>query len=134
MTGDLNIRDNIWDSGFSHHFQHSSVLFDIADSFCLELSRPTEQILTKYSDNQQDSNLVIDLIFLRPESSEYDNHIIHLDLRLTLDHASLTDDISTFEEYIQTRRCMLVKNSEEEDKFVNKLIETIKRNKHWEHS
>jgi len=51
MTGDLNIRDNIWDSGFPHHFQHSSVLFDIADSFCLELSRPTEQIPTRYSDN-----------------------------------------------------------------------------------
>jgi len=45
---------------------------------------------------------------------------------LTSDHTPLTVDISIFEEHIQTRRCMLVKNSEEEDKFVNKLIETIK--------
>ena len=51
ITGDFNIRDNVWDFGFSHHFQHSSVLFDIVDSFCLELFRPTEQISTRYSDN-----------------------------------------------------------------------------------
>jgi len=93
MTRDFNIRDNIWDSGFPYHSQHSSVLFDIADSFHLELSRPTEQILTRYSNNQQDSNSVINLMFLRPESLEYDNHINHPYLRLTLDHASLMVDI-----------------------------------------
>ena len=52
MTGNFNIRDNIWDSGFSHHSQHSFVLFNIADSFHLELSRPTEQIPTRYFNNQ----------------------------------------------------------------------------------
>jgi len=45
---------------------------------------------------------------------------------LTSDHASLIVDISIFEEHIQTRRHTLVKNSKEENKFVNKLIETIK--------
>ena len=65
-------------------------------------------------------------MFLRLELLEYDNHTIHPDLRLTSDYTPLTVDISIFKEHIQTRRCMLVKNSEEEDKFINKLIETIK--------
>jgi len=65
-------------------------------------------------------------MFLRPESLEHNNHTIHPDLRLTSNHASLTVDISIFEEYIQTKRCTLVKNSKEENKFVNELIETIK--------
>ena len=103
MTGDFNIRDNIWNSDFPHHSQHSPVLFNIADSFCLELSRPTEQFPTRYSDNQQNSNSVIDLMFLRPELLEYNNHTIYPDLRLTSDHALLTVDIVIFEEQIQTR-------------------------------
>ena len=126
MTGDLNIRNNIQDSDFPHHSQHSSILFDIVDSFHLELSRPTEQIPTRYSNNQWDSNLIINLIFLRPESLEYNNYTIYPDLRLTSDHAPLTVDISIFEEHIQIKKHILVKNSKEEDKFVNKLIETIK--------
>ena len=125
MTGDLNIRDSIWDPEFPHYSHHSQDLFDIADSFYLELSRPTKQIPTRYFNNQQDSNLVIDLIFLIPESSEYNNHIIHPDLRLTSDHALLTINISIFEEQIITR-CMLIKNSNEENKFINNLIENIK--------
>ena len=52
MTGDLNIRDSIWDPEFPHYSHHSQDLFDIADSFYLELSRPTEQISTRYSNNQ----------------------------------------------------------------------------------
>ena len=96
MTGDFNIRDNIWDSGFPYHFQHSSVLFDIIVSFHLKLSRPTKQIPTRYYDNQWDSNSVIDHIFLRPKSLEHDKHTIHPNLRLTSDHASLIVDILIF--------------------------------------
>jgi len=65
-------------------------------------------------------------MFPRQELLEYDNHTIHPDLRLISDHISLMVNISIFKEYIQTRRCMLIKNSKEEDKFVNKLLETIK--------
>jgi len=49
ITGD--IRDNIWDLNFPYHFQHSIVLFDITDSFQLELSKPTEQVPTRYLNN-----------------------------------------------------------------------------------
>jgi len=126
MTGDFNIRDNIWDLDFLHHSLHSNILFKVADSLDLELSKPTEYFLTRYLDNQQDSNLVIDLMFLRPEFMEHNNHFIHLDWRLTSNHTSLTINISISEEHVQTRRQTLVKNSKEEEYFLNKLIDTIK--------
>ena len=33
MTGDFNIKDNLWDSYYLYHFIYSDLLFDIADSF-----------------------------------------------------------------------------------------------------
>ena len=51
MIGNFNIRDSSWDLNFPHHSHHSNILFEIADSFQLELSRLTEQVPTRYSDN-----------------------------------------------------------------------------------
>jgi len=79
MTSDFNIRDCSWDSNFRFHSIHKDILLDIADFFHLEMSKPTNCIPTKYSANQQELDLVIDLIFLRPTSLEYDNHSIHPD-------------------------------------------------------
>ena len=79
MTGDFNIRDNFWDPNFPYHSSHRDTLFNIADSFWLELSKPTEFFPTKYPDNVQDSNLVLDLVFLHSNSSEHKNHHIHPD-------------------------------------------------------
>ena len=39
MTSDFNIRDNLWDSFYPHHFTHSNLLFNIADSFNLGFSK-----------------------------------------------------------------------------------------------
>jgi len=103
MSGDSNIRDNNWDPNFPYHSSHSDALFEVADSLHLELSRPTKQVPTRYLNNYQDSNLVINLMFLRLESLEHDNHTIHPDWRLTLDHVLLTINISIFKEHIQTR-------------------------------
>ena len=71
--------------------------------------------------------MVINLIFLRSDSSELDNHTIHSDWRLTLDYASLTVNIAIIKEYIQTRKCTIVKNSKEKENFIAKLIGAIKR-------
>ena len=65
-------------------------------------------------------------MFLRLGSLEYDNYTIYPDWRLTSDHALLTVNISIFKEHIQTRKCILVKNSKEKNNFINKLIEAIK--------
>ena len=77
LTDDFNIHDSFWDLNYPYHSLHKDTLFNIANSFNLELSRPIEPFPTRYSDNAQNSNLVLDLIFLYPNSREMNNHCIH---------------------------------------------------------
>jgi len=58
---------------------------------------------------------------------QFNNHIICPDWRLSSDHALLTVKISILEEHIQTRKQTIVKNSEEEIKFIADIIELVKR-------
>ena len=90
------------------------------------MSKATNHVPTRYSDNQNNSNLVIDLIFLYLNSSELDNHMIHPEWRLLSDHMPLTVDIVIIEEHIQTKKCTIIKNNEEERNFITKLIKIIK--------
>jgi len=76
MIGDFNIRDSFWDPNFLYYSSHRDTLFDITDSFQLEISKLAEFFSTRYSDNVQDSNLVLDLIFICPFSPEFNNHHI----------------------------------------------------------
>jgi len=64
MTGNFNIHDSIWDLSFPHYSSISDNLIIITDSFNLDLSIPTDQVLTKYSDTVGESNSVINLMFL----------------------------------------------------------------------
>jgi len=98
MTGNFNIRDCLWDPSYLFYFSHKDTLFKIADSFHVELFKPTEILPTRYSDNTQDSNLVLDLVFLHPNSIEHNNHHIHPEWRLTSDHAPITIDIHIHKE------------------------------------
>ena len=100
MTGNFNIRDSLWDSLYSHHLFCSDLFFKIADSFNLGISTSTNWVPTRYSDNNQDANPVLDLMFLQFGSDELDNHSIHLDWRLTSDHVPLTVMISIIEKHI----------------------------------
>jgi len=96
MTGDFNIRDSFWDLNFPYHSSHRDTLFNITDSFHLELSKPAEFLPIKYSDNSQDLSSVLDLVFLCPNLSEHNNYHIHPDWRLTSNHAPITVDISIY--------------------------------------
>ena len=126
MVGDFKIRDSNWNPFFPHHSIHCDLFNNIVDSMDLCLSKSTSQILTRYSDNQNDSNLVIDLMFFQPSSSELNNHMIHPKWRLSSDHVPLTVEIVIIEEHVQTKKHTIVKNSKEEKKFLAKLIETIR--------
>jgi len=64
MTRDFNIYDSLWDPSFSYHSSISDNLLTIVDSLNLSLSFFPDSVSTRYSDNTNDLNSVIDLIFL----------------------------------------------------------------------
>jgi len=90
------------------------MLFDIADSFSLTLSSPTENFPTRFSDNNQNLNSVLDLVFTQPSSTEFNCHYIYPDWRLMSNHTSITVDIHIDDENIPTKQRSLVKGSDKE--------------------
>ena len=126
MTGNLNIMDSLWDLSFPHHSTISDDLLIIADLFNLDLSSPTNQVPTRYLDNVNDSNSVIDLMFLHSGSSKLNNHLIHPDWHLMLDHAPLTITINIVEESVNPTKCSIIKNSKEETAFIKDITIFIK--------
>ena len=126
ITGDFNIRDSLWNSNFSFHSVYSNILFDIADLFSLAISKPTKNFPTRFSDNNWNSNLVLDLVFLQPSSLEFNYHHIHPEWRLLFDHTPITVDIPIYDENILTKQWSLIKGSNEENWFIEDLIQVIK--------
>ena len=46
MTKDFNIRDNNWNLAYFHHFIHTDILMEIANSFNLRLYISVNQVPT----------------------------------------------------------------------------------------
>ena len=95
MTDDFNIRDNDWNSSYPHHLSHTDTLLEIANIFGLDLFMPI-----KFSDNFQNLNSVLNLMFLRTRSEELNNHLIFPDLQSPSDHTPLSVFIIVKEEFI----------------------------------
>jgi len=127
MTGDFNIRDSDWNPSYSFHSVHSDLLVDIANTFDLSFSYPTNQVSTRYLNNANNSNSVINLMFLRSNSLGFDNHSIFPDLQHSSDHTLLIVNIFIIEEFVQDKRYTIIKNSKEKEKFTSKLMKTIKK-------
>jgi len=64
IIGNFNIRDNNWNLFYSFHSSYNNILVEIVDSFNLILFSAIQQILTQYSNNKNNSNSVINLLFL----------------------------------------------------------------------
>ena len=114
MMGDFNIRNSLWDLFFLHHSSISNDLIIITDSFNLSLSVPTNQISIRYTDNINDSNLTIDLVFLQCDLPALNNHSIHPKWHLSSDHTPLTVMIPISEEVISMCKSTIQKDSTEE--------------------
>jgi len=127
MTRDFNIHNSLWDPSFNYHSSISDNLIIIADSFNLNLLVPINQVPTRYSDNDNDSNLVIDLMFLHCDSSKLNNHSIHPNWCFTSDHAPLTITIPINEENIDFCKRTISKNSDEEDLFIKEVITSFSK-------
>ena len=74
MTQDFNIRDSDQDSSYSHYLSYSGILREIADNLNLDLSTSINPVSTQYVDNFQNSNLIIDLMFLYAKSERFNNN------------------------------------------------------------
>ena len=122
MTGDFNIRDNLWDPSFPFHSSISDDLIMIADSFDLSLSMPTNSGPTRFSDTAGESNSVIDLMFLQCGSRELDQHHILPDHRLSSDHAPLTINIPIKDEFVQSTKLSIIPGSVKEKEFIKNVI------------
>ena len=126
ITDDFNIRDGIWDSNYPFHLCNSNSLFDIADSLSLSISNPIKNIPTRFSDNDNNANSVLDLVFLCLSFLKFNHHVIHPDWRLFSDHALITIDILIWEKRTLHMRWLIVKGSNEEKLFVENVIKVIK--------
>ena len=104
----------------------SDGLILIADSFGLALSKPTNLGPTRFSDTDRESNSVIDLMFLRCDSVELDNHSILPDSRLSSDHAPLLIEIPIGDEIIHSLSCIIPLRSEQEKGFIEDIISNLK--------
>jgi len=125
IAGDFNIRDSFWDLLFSYHSLQSDLLIDITDFLSLGLLYPTNAVPTRYLDNDQSLNSVINLTFLRYSLVKLDNHTIHLEWRLLSDHTSLTVIILIEEQLSNDQKYSIAKSSEEEMSFMKDLIKNI---------
>ena len=82
------------------------------------MSISTNQVSTRYSNNMNDSNSVIDLMFLCNSSNELNNHLIYLEWCLILDHTSLIITIPIVEESLNSTKHSIIKDRKEEASFI----------------
>ena len=126
MTGDFNLRDNNWDPNFPHHLAHTKDLMTIANSLNLELSPPINPGPTRYADNPNDSNSVLDLVFLAPNNPEFGCHTLHPDIHKPSDHVPLLINVGINEVNINITVQTIKKDSNKEKDFINDITNSVK--------
>ena len=125
ITVSFNIRDSNWNPLYPHYSTYANVFQEAADSLNLDLSIPINPVSAWYADSSQDSNLVLDLMFLQEDMKEFNNYHILSDLWNSSNHTSLLISIIIKEEFIQERKQSIVRNIEKKRKFIDELRNKI---------
>jgi len=76
MARDFNISNYNWDPSYLFHSSHNNSLFEIADSFDLKSSILIQQVPNQYVNNSNNTNSVINLLFLCLNAIKMNNHHI----------------------------------------------------------
>jgi len=124
MAKDFNIRDREW-AFYLFYLTHNNTLLEIANSFKLKISSPIHQVPTYYTNNSNNSNSVINLMFFYPNSVKINNYYILSEIQHLLDHVPLTVNISIMEKFIQDKWHTIIRNSKEEENFILELKNAI---------
>ena len=106
---------------------HSEILLDIADTLDLSFFHSTNLVSARYLNNSEDLNSIINLIFLRPNSVELDNHLILSELQFSSDYAPLVVNIQIIKEFVPITKRTIIKNSKEEWAFSSEIINEFKK-------
>ncbi|KAF5347006.1 hypothetical protein D9756_011009 [Leucocoprinus leucothites] len=122
MGGDFNCRSPEWDPSASHVPQSATTLTELVDCFNLSRSEPTFFSPTHFSSVENYDNTVIDLIFCANASI---SHIIDANSRLPSDHAPLLMDLPIRPDFINYKKCVLPKDSDEETAFISQVSERL---------
>jgi len=130
MTGNFNIRNSNWNPNFHHHSIYADDLITIADSLDLELSLPLNLGSTRFASNPQDSNSVIDLIFLLPNNRRFGQHTLHSNIYKPSDHILFIIETNIIKTNIDISTRSISKDSEAEKDFIT--LKGYKRELHTE--
>ena len=125
MAGDFNICDSNWDPSFPHHSTHTNDLMIIADNFDLDISTPIHPRPTRFANNPQDSNSVINLMFINPQNRGYNNHTIIEHHRFPSDHAPLLVKIQINAENTTILKRSIKPKSKNENKYDSYILTNV---------
>ena len=126
IIGDFNIRDSDWDPNVQYHSIHMEDLMSIADSLDLELAIPINPGPTRFTDNEHDSNSILDLVFMNPNNAGFNKHILNPDIHLPSDHVPLIIDVGIKEENIDFTFQAIKKDNKEEEAFIRDIIKGVR--------
>ncbi|KAF5345868.1 hypothetical protein D9756_011193 [Leucocoprinus leucothites] len=122
MGGDFNCRSPEWDPSATYIPMSAITLTELVDGFNLTRSSPTSLSPTHFSSIESHDNSVINLIFCANNSTP---HIIDVNSRLPLDHAPLIMDLPIRPDYINYKKRVLLKDSNEETAFTSQVSEHL---------
>lgn len=126
MTGDFNIRDSNWDPNIQYHSIHTEDLLTIADSLGLELLPPSNPGPTRFADNRQNTNSVLDLVFIAPNNSGYGKYTIYPEICFPSDHVPLTIKVGIKKENIDIVIQFIKRDSNKEKEFIEDIRTSIR--------